>query len=207
MIQHGLGCRRALLRHRAALRPRACRTAHRASLRWKNRDEYVLSSKVGRVLKPAPALRDRVRALGRCGAVQGGLRLQLRRHDAGFRGFACSGWRWSAWTSASSTISTSSPAAPSSRRSSSRRWTDAGRRLEKLRAEGVVKAIGVGVNEWEVCHEALQQRDFDCFLLAGRYTLLEQEALDDFLPLCEERECRRRRRRRLQFGHSRRRAR
>ena len=51
----------------------------------------------------------------------------------------------------------------------------------------MLKAIGVGVNEWQVCHEALEQRDFDCFLLAGRYTLLEQEALDEFLPLCEER--------------------
>jgi D-threo-aldose 1-dehydrogenase len=59
--------------------------------------------------------------------------------------------------------------------------------LEKLRSEGVVKAIGVGVNEWQVCHESLLQRDFDCFLLAGRYTLLEQEALDVFLPLCEKR--------------------
>src|SRR5690606_8188059 len=42
-------------------------------------------------------------------------------------------------------------------------------------------------NEWQVCHAALQQRDFDCFLLAGRYTLLEQDALDEFLPLCAER--------------------
>jgi D-threo-aldose 1-dehydrogenase len=50
-----------------------------------------------------------------------------------------------------------------------------------------VKAIGVGVNEWEVCYEALKRKDFDCFLLAGRYTLLEQEALNGFLPLCEER--------------------
>lgn len=54
--------------------------------------------------------------------------------------------------------------------------------LERLRSEGVIKAIGVGVNEWEVCNEALKQRDFDCFLLAGRYTLLEQEALEEFLP-------------------------
>ena len=59
--------------------------------------------------------------------------------------------------------------------------------LEKLRSEGVVKAIGVGVNEWEVCEAALKQRDFDCFLLAGRYSLLEQEALQSFLPLCLER--------------------
>ena len=61
------------------------------------------------------------------------------------------------------------------------------RALEKLRSEGSVKAIGVGVNEWQVCHEALKLRDFDCFLLAGRYTLLEQDALEEFLPLCEKR--------------------
>lgn len=61
------------------------------------------------------------------------------------------------------------------------------RALNRLRAEGIVKAIGLGVNEWEVCHEALKRRDFDCFLLAGRYTLLEQGALDEFLPLCERR--------------------
>ena len=59
--------------------------------------------------------------------------------------------------------------------------------LDDLRSQGVVKAIGVGVNEWEVCHAALKANDFDCFLLAGRYTLLEQEALNEFLPLCEER--------------------
>ena len=58
--------------------------------------------------------------------------------------------------------------------------------LERLRDEKVVTAIGVGVNEWEVCHEALKQRDFDCFLLAGRYTLLEQMSLD-FLALCHQR--------------------
>jgi D-threo-aldose 1-dehydrogenase len=61
------------------------------------------------------------------------------------------------------------------------------RALERLRAEGVVKAIGVGVNESEVCEAALRERDFDCFLLAGRYSLIEQGALDSFLPLCVER--------------------
>lgn len=59
--------------------------------------------------------------------------------------------------------------------------------LLKLRDEGVVKAIGIGVNEWEMCLGALKQRDFACFLFAGRYTLREQDALNDFLPLCEAR--------------------
>ena len=61
------------------------------------------------------------------------------------------------------------------------------RALRRLRAQGVVSTIGVGVNEWEVCQQAAEAADFDGFLLAGRYTLLEQEALTSFLPLCERR--------------------
>jgi D-threo-aldose 1-dehydrogenase len=61
------------------------------------------------------------------------------------------------------------------------------RALEELRAAGAVRAIGAGVNEWEVCETLLGLGDFDCFLLAGRYTLLEQEALSSFLPLCARR--------------------
>jgi D-threo-aldose 1-dehydrogenase len=59
--------------------------------------------------------------------------------------------------------------------------------LHRLREEGLVSAIGAGVNNWEVCEALARQGDFDLFLLAGRYTLLEQEALTSFLPLCEER--------------------
>ncbi len=53
-----------------------------------------------------------------------------------------------------------------------------------LRDQGIVKAIGGGINEWEVCQTLAERGDFDLFLLAGRYTLLEQEALQSFLPLC-----------------------
>ena len=60
--------------------------------------------------------------------------------------------------------------------------------LAELRDAGVVAAIGAGVNEWEVCERLLGLGDFDCFLLAGRYTLLEQEALTSFLPFCMERD-------------------
>lgn len=59
--------------------------------------------------------------------------------------------------------------------------------LVKLRDEKVIKAFGGGVNEWEVCEIMARRGDFDLFLLAGRYTLLEQKALASFLPLCEER--------------------
>jgi D-threo-aldose 1-dehydrogenase len=56
-----------------------------------------------------------------------------------------------------------------------------------LRDQGVIKAIGGGINEWEVCETLTERGDFDLFLLAGRYTLLEQESLISFLPVCEKR--------------------
>jgi D-threo-aldose 1-dehydrogenase len=59
--------------------------------------------------------------------------------------------------------------------------------LDALRSQGAISAIGLGVNQWEVCENALEEGDFDCFLLAGRYTLLVQTALDTFLPKCVER--------------------
>ncbi len=59
--------------------------------------------------------------------------------------------------------------------------------LLSLRDQGVIKAFGAGVNEWQPCQWLAERGDFDIFLLAGRYTLLEQEALDSFLPLCVDR--------------------
>jgi D-threo-aldose 1-dehydrogenase len=59
--------------------------------------------------------------------------------------------------------------------------------LARLREEGVIRAIGIGVNEAEICVRFAQYCDMDCVLLAGRYTLLEQGALDMFLPLAEKR--------------------
>lgn len=59
------------------------------------------------------------------------------------------------------------------------------RALIELRQSGDVSAIGVGVNEADMCVRFARAGDFDCMLLAGRYTLLEQGALDEFLPLCE----------------------
>jgi D-threo-aldose 1-dehydrogenase len=57
------------------------------------------------------------------------------------------------------------------------------RALEALRG-GAVRAIGIGVNEREVLLEAMEWGEWDAFLLAGRYTLLEQAPLDDLLPKC-----------------------
>lgn len=62
------------------------------------------------------------------------------------------------------------------------------RAMRELRDGGQVGAIGIGANEWQVCAQAMRQADFDVFLLAGRYTLLEQTALDSFLPECAKRQ-------------------
>jgi D-threo-aldose 1-dehydrogenase len=59
------------------------------------------------------------------------------------------------------------------------------RALDELRRAGTVGAIGIGVNEREVLLEALEWGQWDVFLLAGRYTLLEQMPLDDLLPKCQ----------------------
>ena len=156
------------------------------SLRWKDRDDYVLSSKVGRLLKPKrrseidfspwnnAAANEMVFDYSYDGTMRSFedtlQRLALERLDI------CFIHDIDVFTRGSDQPEVFKQA-----------MDGAWKALSQLRDEGVVKAIGVGVNEWEVCHEALMQRDFDCFLLAGRYTLLEQESLDTFLPLCEER--------------------
>ena len=58
--------------------------------------------------------------------------------------------------------------------------------LDELRSAGDISAIGLGVNEREVCIQAMEHGRWDAFLLAGRYTLLEQTPLDDLFPACEK---------------------
>ena len=160
------------------------RTGH--SLRWKDRDDYVLSTKVGRILRPAQradvsfapwvdgapfALEFDYSYDGTMRAFEDSLqRLGLERIDI------CFIHDIDVFTRGDEQPAVFALAMDGC-------W----KALEKLRREGSVKAIGVGVNEWQVCLNALKLRDFDCFLLAGRYTLLEQDALDEFLPLCEKR--------------------
>ena len=59
--------------------------------------------------------------------------------------------------------------------------------LERLRAGGTVKAIGAGMNQAEMLVAFAREADFDCFLLAGRYTLLDRSGASELLPLCLER--------------------
>lgn len=157
------------------------------NLRWKPRDEFVLSSKVGRLLSAAPrasidfapwvnaapfTFRFDYSYDGTMRSVEDTLqRTALERIDIAFI-HDCDVFTHGA---AQQVIYFKQA------------MDGAYKALLKMREEGVVKAIGFGVNEWQVCHEALKQGDFDGFLLAGRYTLLEQDSLDEFLPLCEKR--------------------
>ena len=60
--------------------------------------------------------------------------------------------------------------------------------LEELRSQGLVSAIGAGMNQAAMLADFVRHTDMDVLMLAGRYTLLEQGALDDLLPLCVERD-------------------
>ena len=57
--------------------------------------------------------------------------------------------------------------------------------LADLRSQGVLRAIGVGMNQWQGLMRFAVEAEFDCFLLAGRYTLLDHSALSELMPLCE----------------------
>jgi D-threo-aldose 1-dehydrogenase len=159
-----------------------------AALRWYPREEFVVSTKVGRVLKPARRSEIDFKPW------VDGLPFQLRldySYDGVMRSFEDSLQRLGLqyvdilFVHDADVFSHGPHRQPGLfEESMEGGW----RALSRLRAEGLVKAIGYGVNEWQVCHEALKRRDVDCFLLAGRYTLLEQESLDEFLPLCEKRD-------------------
>lgn len=61
--------------------------------------------------------------------------------------------------------------------------------LDELRAAGMISAMGLGVKQWEVCAEALKYGTYECFMLQGNYTLLEQPALDNhFMDVCEKKQ-------------------
>jgi D-threo-aldose 1-dehydrogenase len=157
------------------------------NLRWKTRDEFVVSSKVGRLLKPAPrasidftpwvngapfTFRFDYSYDGAMRSLEDTLqRMAIERIDIVFI-HDCDVF---------------THGVPQQKIYFKQAMEGAYKALLKMREQGVVKAIGFGVNEWQVCHEALKQGDFDGFLLAGRYTLLEQDSLDEFLPLCEKR--------------------
>jgi D-threo-aldose 1-dehydrogenase len=158
-------------------------------LRGKPRDEYVLSSKVGRLLKPTtPDLRD---GHGKWFEVPARSEVYDYTYDGVMRSVEFSLERLGTYridmlfVHDMDVFNHGSQAAVDAK--FDELMSGGYRALCELRDQGVIKAFGAGLNEWETCQRMVEQGDFDIFLLAGRYTLLEQEALRSFLPLCTER--------------------
>jgi D-threo-aldose 1-dehydrogenase len=149
-----------------------------AALAERPRNDYVISTKVGRALDPVPVItgldddgfvvpathrrrfdfsRDGIRR-----SLSESLeRLGLDRVDVAYLHDPDDYW--------DEVLATGYPA------------------LAELRAEGVVLAIGAGMNQAAMLAALARHADVDLLMLAGRYTLLEQDSLDDLLPLCQER--------------------
>ena len=59
--------------------------------------------------------------------------------------------------------------------------------LQKMKCEGLIRGIGLGVNEVQVCLDVIKEADLDCLLLASRYTLVDHTDFAELLPICEQR--------------------
>jgi len=159
-------------------------------LRGKPRDSYVLATKVGRLLKPCPA--DQRDGIGKWFEVPNRHEQFDYSYDGVLRSFEISLERLGVdrvdiLHVHDLCIFTHGSKAASDARIEEFFALGGYRAMLELRDQGVVRAIGAGVNEWQVCQTLAERGDMDLFLLAGRYTLLEQEALTSFLPLCEAR--------------------
>jgi len=163
-----------------------------AGLRGVPRDSYVLSTKVGRWMDPlrsgGTAVAPGAAAPGFAGGLKHKAVIDYSR-DGTLRAFEQSLLRLGAeridivlihdvdvWTHGEQAIEARFKEA----------MEGAYVALSRLREEGLVKAIGVGINETRMCERFARAGDFDAMLLAGRYTLLEQGALDGFLALAAQ---------------------
>ena len=158
-------------------------------LRGKPRDSYLLSSKIGRLLQVCPP--DQRTGIGKFFDTPNRREVYDYSYDGVMRSFEASLERLGVDSIDILLAHDVDIFTHGSKAASDQRIDElmAGgyKALISLRDQGVVKAIGAGVNEWQVCQTLAERGDFDLFLLAGRYTLLEQEALTSFLPLCEAR--------------------
>ncbi len=158
-------------------------------LRDKPREDYVLSTKVGRWLAPATA--ERRDGIGKWFDVPHRTEVYDYTYDGVMRSLEFSFERLGIsrvdilYAHDLDMLSRGDRAALDV---SLNQLMDSGyRALLEMRDQGVIKAFGAGVNEWQSCQWLAERGDFDIFLLAGRYTLLEQGALDTFLPMAEAR--------------------
>ena len=157
------------------------------ALRRYPRDQYVLSTKVGRRFVPRTTPYDGSEGW------QNPLPFQAiydYTHDGILRAFEDSQQRLGIVEIDILLVHDLEPATHGEKYASYwKQLTDGGgfRALDELRSAGAVKAVGLGVNQGAPILDAMADFDIDCALLAGRYTLLEQATLDDLLPACEAR--------------------
>jgi D-threo-aldose 1-dehydrogenase len=157
-------------------------------LRGRPRDAFIVSTKVGRLLRPCPP--EQRTGIGKFFDTPCRRELYDYSHDGVLRSLEFSLERLGLdrvdiLFAHDLDIFTHGSKEASDRRM--REFMQGGyAALDRLRREGVVKAIGVGINEWQVAEALARAGDFDLVLLAGRYTLLEQDALTSFLPYCEQ---------------------
>jgi D-threo-aldose 1-dehydrogenase len=158
------------------------------ALRSKSRCEFVLSTKVGRLLRPRdPGALDHGQFHGSLPFAQ----VYDYSYDGVMRSVEDSLQRLGTWRIdilLVHDLDVWTHGSEEARRARVQEFMAGGyRAMLELREQRAVQAIGAGVNETAACQDLAERGDFDCFLLAGRYTLLEQAPLDDFLPLCERR--------------------
>ncbi|MFZ5710039.1 MAG: aldo/keto reductase [Pseudomonadota bacterium] len=158
-------------------------------LRTKPRDAYVLSTKVGRLLRACPP--DRRDTPGKWVDVPARNEVYDYSYDGVMRSLEFSLERLGLYRVDILYAHDLDMFTHGSKEAMDRRLAEfmsgGYRALLKLRDEGVIGAFGAGLNEWEPCRWLAERGDFDIFLLAARYTLLDQSSLDSFLPLCAER--------------------
>ena len=156
------------------------------ALRRRPPGSFVVSTKVGRLLSPAPGGRNRT------SRYVGGLEFNVTNdysYDAALRSHEMSLQRLGlpkvdvvlihdadAW----------SHGPDEGPKRYKQAMDGAYKALDKLRGEGVIKGIGIGLNDPVYMARYLRDGDFDCLLMAGRYSLLEQPALAEVLPLAAQ---------------------
>jgi D-threo-aldose 1-dehydrogenase len=158
------------------------------ALRRRDRASIVVSTKVGRVYAPARGARDEVPGDGYVGGLPHEGRYDYS-YDGALRSLEQSMLRLGVDSADVALVHDVDPWTHGEQAPRRQREALAGalRALGDLRAQRVVRAVGIGVNDADVAERFVREADLDCVMLAGRYSLLEQPALDRFLPLAHAR--------------------
>lgn len=155
-------------------------------LQGKPRNDYVLSTKVGRLLQPVPE--DQVPDLGFVDPLP-----FKERYDYGYDGIMRSVEDSYARLGLNRIdilyvhdIGVYTHGIELTRVHLAQLLDGGLKALEELKSSGTIAAYGLGVNEVEICLEVMRRAPLDCILLAGRYSLLDRSAEAELIPLCRK---------------------